>query len=259
MLLNLGEVFTQENYPFAAQEALEQGVVVVRLTVGRDGLAKFCTVVRPNPPGLLGEGTCALFIRKARFKPGVNLKGEAVEAEYVRQVRWNLEDNDPIPLVGGTHRVVYRFDDAGKVLECKVEKSSTVGDSEYDPRLCDELSTWASELAGTAPPFVEWSKLVMVLETRFSVTGKPEWGGIGQGPGFLLLDRSMVELKIDPAGRVVACSTLHGGITSGEDMAAFCKVHVGVRYLPAPDGRERSAHRTDATYLRPITYRPNDR
>ena len=56
--------------------------VTVAFTVGIDGRASNCTVIRPGPDAQTNALLCALVVERVRFNPARNARGEPVPARY---------------------------------------------------------------------------------------------------------------------------------------------------------------------------------
>lgn len=76
--------FTSDDYPVEALRRTEEGRVRVRLAVDRRGRARACAIVESSGSAALDEGTCRIFVRRARFE-----KGHAGSID-MSAVRWVL-------------------------------------------------------------------------------------------------------------------------------------------------------------------------
>jgi TonB family protein len=79
-----------EDYPSSALDARAGGDVQVRLTIGTDGRPKGCAVQQSAGHSALDATTCAIFVRRARFKPARTKQGRAVEAPYIATIKWRV-------------------------------------------------------------------------------------------------------------------------------------------------------------------------
>lgn len=74
--LNRGEWYTFRDYPDAAVQNGEQGVVTIGFTIGPDGRITECQVVRSSGYARLDSVPCKLLKSRARFKPAVDAQGQ---------------------------------------------------------------------------------------------------------------------------------------------------------------------------------------
>lgn len=83
-----GNISSARDYP-KANRALRNGTAVtVQMTVGADGRARNCRVVKPSPDAEADAITCRLIEQRFRFRPKTNAAGQPIEAEYRWQQRW---------------------------------------------------------------------------------------------------------------------------------------------------------------------------
>ena len=89
-------LFSNEDYPAAAQKNNEQGTVRAELTIGVDGRVKDCRVIRSSNSVSLDTATCNILIRRAKFTPARDSNGNPVEDKYVTPpITWLLEQDAP--------------------------------------------------------------------------------------------------------------------------------------------------------------------
>lgn len=62
--------------------------VIVKVTVGTDGRASDCSVLRPSPDAQADAITCRLVVSRLRFRPATDLAGNPVAAPYYWRQRW---------------------------------------------------------------------------------------------------------------------------------------------------------------------------
>jgi TonB family protein len=74
--LNRGEWYTFRDYPDAAIQRGEQGVVRIGFTIGTDGMMTECHVVRSSGYPDLDAIPCKVMKSRARFKPAVDAQGQ---------------------------------------------------------------------------------------------------------------------------------------------------------------------------------------
>ena len=78
------------DYPADALRNGEQGTVIFALKIGIDGLPKQCLIVQSSKSESLDRATCAVMMKRARFKPARDSHGVAVEDVYQGQLNWRL-------------------------------------------------------------------------------------------------------------------------------------------------------------------------
>ncbi|MFC7537851.1 energy transducer TonB [Sphingomonas sp. GCM10030256] len=81
-------VFTADDYPSSALKRDAVGQVDLRAMVGLDGKARDCVIVRSSGHPDLDTATCALFIQRNRYSPGVATDGRPMVAPVFVTVRW---------------------------------------------------------------------------------------------------------------------------------------------------------------------------
>lgn len=83
-----GNISSAKDYPKANRALRNGSAVTVQMTVGIDGRARNCRVVKPSPDAEADAITCRLIEQRFRFRPKTNAAGQPVEAEYRWQQRW---------------------------------------------------------------------------------------------------------------------------------------------------------------------------
>ena len=76
------------DYPRAMLTAGKQALVSFRLMVDAVGTPTACEIQRSYNDKKFNEVTCALLIRRARFSPALDAKGQPVSSYYLNTVRW---------------------------------------------------------------------------------------------------------------------------------------------------------------------------
>jgi TonB family protein len=66
----------------------EEGRSTVALTIGRDGRASQCGLVRSSGYHALDQAACRGLMRRARFRPANDRDGQPIETEVIREVVW---------------------------------------------------------------------------------------------------------------------------------------------------------------------------
>jgi TonB family protein len=81
---------TPEDYPSAAIQEGASGTSEIMVTVGLDGRAKDCRVLKSAGHQALDATTCAILVRRARFEPALDASGKAVEASFITRMTWQV-------------------------------------------------------------------------------------------------------------------------------------------------------------------------
>lgn len=76
------------DYPTAMLNGGKQALVSFRLSVDAQGTPTACEVQRSYNDKKFDELTCALIVRRARFSPALDAKGQPVPSYYLNTVRW---------------------------------------------------------------------------------------------------------------------------------------------------------------------------
>lgn len=79
-----GDIRSAADFPVPpGGRAIRRGQsVTVAVTVGVDGRARDCRVLKPSPDPQADQTTCRLVVERFRFEPAVNAAGEPVPATY---------------------------------------------------------------------------------------------------------------------------------------------------------------------------------
>ncbi len=78
------------DYPAAAVREGREGTTYFRLTVGKNGRVKNCTVSRSSGHSDLDATTCRIMVRRAHFKPARDDNGRRVEDTFEDRLIWKL-------------------------------------------------------------------------------------------------------------------------------------------------------------------------
>jgi Gram-negative bacterial TonB protein C-terminal len=85
---------SSDDYPPAALRRFEEGNVGFRAYVGSDGRVFACGIEQ-SATDLLDTETCKIAIRRLRFHPALDAKGDPIRDVYATRVMWRIP-NDPI-------------------------------------------------------------------------------------------------------------------------------------------------------------------
>jgi protein TonB len=83
-----GEINSARDYPRATRALRAGAAVVIDLAVGTQGQVTGCRIVQPSPDSRADAITCALAMRRFRFRPALGPEGTPVEAVYRWRQRW---------------------------------------------------------------------------------------------------------------------------------------------------------------------------
>lgn len=250
-MINLGEIFTEANYPFWAMRDADEGLVRFRVAVDAAGTVTACDIMMAAESESLNQGTCALLMTQARFRPARDRRGRPIASIYSRQVRWQLENRDPFPVADGHDRVLIRFSTAG-VEDCRIE--GTPG-REIDPRSCEffRVSPRMTELAilarQPADPMKLAARELVIDDSDFLDPAAA--ATVGLRPGEQLIDRTRLLLTISPAGAVIGCEIVESGQASEQGMQISCERTAKVMFAASSDTAYRRLTMVSALYTRP--------
>jgi TonB family protein len=109
---------TNDDYPAAALRARQEGVVEFILDVGVDGCATACRVERSSGYPLLDQATCSLMVRRARFKPAQDAKGNPMTSTWSSNFKWMIPPEYPIAPEPWMRHAVATYSDEGRLQAC---------------------------------------------------------------------------------------------------------------------------------------------
>lgn len=240
----LVSLFSEGDYPPAALKAEKQGLVGVRLTIGRSGRIGRCAIVRTSRSPTLDAATCRILVGRARYRPALDRTGRPVPDRDYTHVRWKLEEEEdetpaippeaPVPLAASTVTVTYEV--LGPTLgHCRVTSDDA------PPVLVRDACAALENVAGTALAAV--SLRPPPQGSRVEVTTR-------------LLDpvepaaNSSALLTIDATGLVTDCKQGSAPALAG---AVLCARARAVRFdaLPAGATALRTAVITQSIVIRP--------
>jgi periplasmic protein TonB len=83
-----GEISAARDFPKKTRTLRAGHAVTVEMTVGADGRASACRVVKPSPDPEADRIVCELAEKRFRFRPKTDAAGNPVAAKYRWQQRW---------------------------------------------------------------------------------------------------------------------------------------------------------------------------
>jgi len=257
-MLNLNEVFNDDNYPFFAKARGDVGRVRFMVQLDDRGVPTACEILEPAEADTLNEPTCDLIMEQGRFEPARDGRGKPIASTYTRRVAWLLMDPPPTPFRDSHQRVVLTFDGAGTAA-CRIEASA---DLKYDPRTCAMLVEMpmvrGMAAARAAVLRAQMARYATVSEMS-AFTGPdalPRAQQVGMRKGEDLNDRTIARLTIDPAGQVSDCAIVEQGtvVSFGDEnstaAALTCERMAEVACEPSSTGGERTVMQVSAAYFR---------
>lgn len=85
-----GRIDNARDFPVPAggREARKGTQVIVRVTVGTDGRARDCAIIRPSPDPQADRITCQLVENRLGFRPAMDASGNPVAAPFYWRQQW---------------------------------------------------------------------------------------------------------------------------------------------------------------------------
>jgi protein TonB len=195
---NIVSLFTSDDYPVAAMEAREQGMVLTRIVVAEDGRVSACLIQESSGSKSLDSATCQIIQRRARFIPAKDENGKPIISTYGQRIRWEL-DALPFAPIDRTSRITAT---PGAIGNCM--GGSDCDDSDYDP-----LSVWRT-LARTIRPGVD----ELVINRRFDpieAEGRAPLPVLDRRTQSVFVGQARVEVGYN--GKVLKCSPVGDNAT----------------------------------------------
>lgn len=79
---------TNYDYPRSSLFAGEKGIVSFRLDVDAAGKVSRCTITESSGYPTLDKHSCALLLKRSRFKPATDASGAKVPGEWASRFHW---------------------------------------------------------------------------------------------------------------------------------------------------------------------------
>ena len=89
-ILGSGPWVMTEDWPSAALREGREGIAAYALDVGIDGLPIACSITTSSGHEDLDERTCTLLMRRARFEPAKDVKGNPMRSVFTGRMRWGI-------------------------------------------------------------------------------------------------------------------------------------------------------------------------
>ena len=86
------QLISMDDYPLVAVREHHEGDVLVGVTVGVDGRAHNCIIVKSSGHAELDQASCRIMLARARFKPAKDAAGNLTEDKVTQAFRWRLQN-----------------------------------------------------------------------------------------------------------------------------------------------------------------------
>lgn len=210
-LLNLGEVFSTDNYPSAAIREKREGTTTVTIDVSATGKPTACVVKKSSGSPDLDTATCKQIMERAAFEPARE-SGKAVAVRMDFATRWVLPSFRESVL-----RLVFGIGKGNLLGSCRAEAS-------YAVDTASECARWRSgaELL-VAFDKADRSGRDLVVEAGSLNGGGADTLPTGRNAGETLLKRFAAEMTFDAQGRVTRCRMAQAQDASEERALEACE------------------------------------
>lgn len=85
-------IVREYDYPPRASATEQQGTAQIELAVGPSGVPTGCRIQISSGHSILDQASCSVWMRRARFAPATDAKGQAIPGRYAVRVAWILAD-----------------------------------------------------------------------------------------------------------------------------------------------------------------------
>ncbi len=120
---------TTNDYPADALMQEAQGTTTIELSVGADGRPTGCRVPEGKGSGnaSLDNAACSAAVRRARFYPALDKKGNPIAGAYRTQIRWQIPEDRPeaVP-TSQTVTLAYIIEKDGSVTNCRFKSDPEI-------------------------------------------------------------------------------------------------------------------------------------
>ena len=194
---------SNDDYPPEARSAGEQGVVVLRFSIGTDGRVFDCNIVRSSGSDILDTTSCNLVIERFRYRPARDADGEAMVQTQTRSIRWQIdrgEQSGPVAAqpVTGVAILTATLAPDGTKLSCEVKA----------PPALTTLFGDACNRRLLTPPGTALPTVPIQLQLAMSQSFDHEPAPMPELPsGFVVAMTTSGSLDLDETGRPTACRT----------------------------------------------------
>jgi len=200
-------LFTSDDYPAAAMDSDQQGLVDAEMNVGVDGRVTACRIVGSSDSASLDRATCSIIQRRARFSPARDAAGSPVPGYWRQRVRWEMEALPFEPF----ERITRVATGPHGILE-----TCAGSDDCHDSGFTLD-SGWLT-LTGNKIPATS----ALVIERRFDLARH----SAGKYPGTEILEyetlfAGRVRVGVNHNGKVTSCMALGGGVGHADRLCSL--------------------------------------
>lgn len=159
-----------EDYPASEVSKGIEGVTRFELQISEQGEVTSCTVTESSGSAVLDVTACEKIHSRAKFRPALDSKGDAITGRWRSAVRWILPEPQTYRLLNFTHAVTVEAD--GSLKDCTVQS-----DEALDNRLRSSMLNTCAAGVRVAPFTDDYGNPVrkrVTLITRTTVEDLPE-------------------------------------------------------------------------------------
>lgn len=241
-LLNLGEVFSSDDYPADALKSGAQGTVIVEVAIDGAGRPASCRIGKSSGVASLDKTSCALIMTRGKFNPA---KAGATTALRTLSlpVRWLLPLDVAMPFADLVSDIRFVVGADKTITGCRWVVSRPPEGMPQLPEaiICQSAKRMAESAIVHFKPHLPAVPFTLVL-SKTQLIGGPEGAStIGRGTGQQLLAEDAIAVAIDADGKVTSCEPIESDvdIPPGPDL---CDLSTKSRFEPLTKGAaDRSA------------------
>ncbi len=108
---------SMSDYPALALREAREGVTGFRLVVSERGFPAECAITVSSGSSDLDAATCANLLRRARFRPALDVNGRATSGSFSSRVRWFIP-KEPTALEPMERKLTFTVEKDGTVINC---------------------------------------------------------------------------------------------------------------------------------------------
>jgi TonB family protein len=240
-------LFTYHDYPAQALDRDEQGTVRVVLRIDSSGAIAACMIKQSSGSDLLDKRTCDVIRRRAHFEPALDRRGRRVASTLTQSVEWRIAE-DLFPSEPWVSRSILTLSADRKPMACRFEYEGALATPGHSSQSCSVEGVNAN--APILREIPEGSEIVD--EQRFEIGTEP--GANELKPGDTLIQRIVLDLKIDAYGKQQSCTVIAATATaSPQDPCAAMQKSYKPRTGPTGEYKAFDATLTLLEYARPRT------
>lgn len=123
------------DYPSPALREGREGVTGFRLAVSANGLPTECAITASSGSSDLDAATCANILRRARFRPALDAKGEPTSGSFSSRVRWVIP-KAPNYIEPLERKLTFTVEKDGTVTNCVETQTGKSYPNSFAQSLC---------------------------------------------------------------------------------------------------------------------------